>query len=611
MDKILSIADSLYVGFTKRELEAGMLVYTAKFVHQYQAFLIKEGLEEQIKPFIGKKSFNKDDLCFFCALPFANQRIFEAYKKFLPREIVQILDVLVWEDSLIDDDIQERFGLEIEGKQSRSYYSNNEAYQGVKAIYRFFKVLPIGDHNGWSYGVLGFGLLLPLPLRRALIDYYPKPKLASFIPLAEAPKTKHQFTNGEQTILTEFPRIFAYYRQGQIRVTNKNRPQLNTFPKMQRQLNLAEFFPDSKEKVLKNLRTALVSGLFVQLNKALLSDNLPLQIKRSLFQNIFLGKYYASGVTVLHYLKGMNNIESHLFTKVEDLVFVLLNEMPTAEWISTENLFKYLEYNIIRISPLRGYYAQDHLYYQFEDPDRDEMEQRYLGDKYRIIGTLYEKGVNDAYVRGIFFLLAAFGLCDLAYDTPDVSKLGKTAYSPYDGLQAIRLTHFGAYIAGKNDNYSPPEFKLGFNLKLSDHSLTILVDEVSKTADTVLAPFTQKVSERRYQTNASFFLQKCKSKKDLEHKINLFKDSVKTTLPENWNAFFNQLRQKVDPLEKVTNVQVFRIPPDNQELLQKIARDETLKPHILKAEDYHILVDKKDVPVLKKRLKELGYLLTK
>jgi hypothetical protein len=198
---------------------------------------------------------------------------------------------------------------------------------------------------------------------------------------------------------------------------------------------------------------------------------------------------------------------------------------------------------------------------------------------------------------------------DVAYDTPDVSEMGKTTQSPYDGLQYIRLNKLGAFVLAKTAEYEEPSVISKSSITLSTDSLTIVVDEADTTAPVILEPYTHRVSPNRFRTDFGFFLKNTKTKQELEDKITLFKQSVKVDIPDNWEVFFKELRQKIDPLTPVKDVFVFQIPTDNPELLRLIAKDVTLRKYCLKAEGYHIIVPKKNMSRFRKRLGEFGYLL--
>jgi hypothetical protein len=207
-------------------------------------------------------------------------------------------------------------------------------------------------------------------------------------------------------------------------------------------------------------------------------------------------------------------------------------------------------------------------------------------------------------------MLAALGLFDIAFEPMPEDEIGEGKYfSPYDGITHVRMTNLGKYALGLERRYKPSFLVKKSVMSLSPESLNILTEEGDKTAEIVLSPFAQQVSLNRYRVDAMIFLGDCKSKKDLENKITLFKQSVSDKIPPNWAAFFKDLRCKVDPLTDVMDFFIFQLPKDNPALIKLIAKDEKLKKMCRKAEGFMILVEQKKLNAFKKRLKEFGYLI--
>jgi len=169
----------------------------------------------------------------------------------------------------------------------------------------------------------------------------------------------------------------------------------------------------------------------------------------------------------------------------------------------------------------------------------------------------------------------------------------------------------GAYVSGQRTHYEAPEEISHSKIELSSDSLTIISDKNDPTAAVVLEPYTEKVTPNRFKTDFSIFLNGISNQKELTDKVKLFKQSVTEDLPPNWVTFFEQLHQKIDPLKKIPSMIVYQIPPDNPELIKLIARDAILKDLCNKAEGYHILVTKKNLPAFKARLREFGYLMSR
>lgn len=596
--KILLITSLLSQVFSKRELDAGMKKYILNFIKTSEELLNREGITKEF-PHINVQSYNKSELSLLSAIPFSTPALFQAYRKYLPANVVKILDCIVWEKTISIEDAQILFNINIkdESFQKKTYYHRDEVFLAAKPEYRFFKVIPI--YKASFLEMESFYLTLPTDILKILSEYYPKPAFCDFQPLNDAPPAKFYFLTGEKDIFLELPRMLAYNQQDQIKTSGKNRPIFTTISKFQKQVNLAEFFPDSEDKMVRLLRSNMLAGLIVNTKKRPLDQVAPF-IKDILFKSIFLGNSFPSGSSILHYLKGVGNLYNHDFFHVEEDIHLILKKMPVNQWISAENIHKYTKYNYIELTPVHPIAAQQHLYYELKQKDALYNQRIYINSgNYRFF-------ITNPYLNGVFFFLASFGLFDLAYDEVDIEK----SSSPYGGLKGVRLTDLGAFVLEKQATYTPPVVHEGITFKLSEESLSILINKPSTTADILMKPFTQKVGQMRYKTDFSIFLDGCQSLGMLENKIALFEQAVNMDLPANWKIFFKELRQKIDPLKPLTNIVVFKIPEDNPALITNIAKDELLKPLIIKAEQYHIIVQKQNLELIKNRLMALGYLVT-
>jgi hypothetical protein len=125
-----------------------------------------------------------------------------------------------------------------------------------------------------------------------------------------------------------------------------------------------------------------------------------------------------------------------------------------------------------------------------------------------------------------------------------------------------------------------------------------------------LEKIANKSGEHRYKVDSTSFLKDCKNKVDIQKKIDQFQKLIEEHPPLVWTNFFSSLLEKYDPLQEVTNYHVFKIKPQNRELASLIARDEILKKIIIKAEDFHFLVNETNKSTLKTRLASFGYLMT-
>ncbi len=594
-------AKALDEGYNKTNLQSAFYTITTTFISKELDLCTKEGFAlHELK--LPSSSIKKGELAAFVSIPFASQTLFQRFKTYLKPDVITVLDELVWMDSLSATSIEKNLEIEVYDTKINSYgrgYSSSSF--ALKPEFEIFKDIN-ASYSSFSREPL-FVLQLPLDFRKLLVEYYDKPQGAEFEAIETIDATDFIF-HGEQDILLELPRVLIYKDQDQIKVTAKDRPQASTLNKMQKKLSLKEFYPENTAKELKNLRTGLLASLIVKMDSSTtrpdVAQNLRLLAKK------YYRSHFNSSQGILTYLKGSASIDRYNSFNNEPTLYHVLQHMPINEWISIENIEKYIQYNLIDVKPISEYTAYNKLYYVVE-----EGEGRFAyRDKRYISKNLYYDSVIQPLIKGTCFLFAAYGLLDIAYDTPDVSEIGITAKSPYDGLKYVRLNPLGAFAMDQQPDYEVPTTITQSSIRLSEDSLTIVIDETDTTAPIILEPYTQRVSPNRFKTDYSHFLKDVKTLSDVNQKINLFKQSVKVKMPKNWELFFEELRQKIDPLEKVTTMKIFRIPSENKELLQIIAKDAILKNLCLKAEGFHVLVTVLNYPKFKKRLQEFGYLMS-
>lgn len=610
--ELFKIADILDKSYTKAQLDSSFKTPVRIFITQNESFLRSEGIPNRILLLAREKRFDKRTLANMCAVPFRNKVIFNKFRQTLVDDVRKILDELVWLKSIHESAIQDKFGIQITTEQKKNRYGGN--IYSVRRLKPEFNIFQSINHAPY-YGTANFSLFITPELRKLLIRYYDKPEEAYLEPLETAAieKTTYQYTSGEKDIHLELSRIAAYVAQGQVKVTAKGRPSAGTIGKMQRKLNLQEFFSDKdlekSDKSLKNLRTKLLAGMMVTMTTKQTLTDIAAMLREEVFQKNFL-KRFDSPSAIMAHLKGINYLDSHDFRSIEVEAFSLLQRLPVDKWISLSNLNNYITYNIIDLAPVNESTAANKLYYEYaEDPDGETYLMRYERKHY-VESSSYAQAILQPFLKGLFFFYAAFGLVKLAYDKPDVSTLGKTAYSPYDGLKYVQLTPLGFYVVGQTNTYIQPKGSTGSEILLSKDSLTILIDEEDQIAPTLLEPYAERISATRYRTDFRFFLKECRSKKELDGKIKLFQQFISNDLPSNWEKFFAELRQKIDPFVAISEMKIFKIPEDNPNLIQLIARDGQLKKLVVKAEGYHILIPKGNFSRFKKRLQEFGYFLT-
>ncbi len=598
------VADAFEKGYTMADLKESFFVLTRAFVQKNMTLLVREEVPEKIILLGTFSSWTKRELALFVTLPYLNKQLFTAFKFSLPNDVKKLLNELVFEEKMTQVEIEQKLDIKVYDT-TKSRYSGYEQIS-IKDEFKYFRYVNI--HRYSTLRKPEYTFYLEPSVRRILAIYYDKPSNSAITPVKELADTAYVYDRGQVDIMLELPRLMAYAQQDNIKVSAKGKPAASTLSKMQRKLNLAEFYPNEKVKLLGLMRTNLLASLITT------TGNGQNTSEPSTFLKTLIQSYYANKYPTVHglltYLKGTGHIDEYYLVQVEPHFVHLLGELPENDWVSVDNISKFLKFSFKDIRPIKEYIARNKLYYEYDAVVKYER-YAYNESKHFIDNARYDRAITIPTLKGTLFLFAAFGLLDLAYDEVDAEVMGQTCDSPFDGLKYIRLNSLGAYVAGKQTRYDPPQEISHSTIELSKDSLTIISDKDDPTASIVLEPYTEKVTPNRFKTDFSIFLKGIANKKELANKIKLFKYAITEDLPPNWITFFEQLHQKIDPLAEVPAMHVFQIPDNNPDLIKLIARDTKLKSLCFKAEGYHIIVPKKKLTAFKARLREFGYLMSR
>jgi hypothetical protein len=602
--QIQRIAEALNSGYTKDILSRFFFPPAKKFTVSHLKLLKSEGADQVLLDMLlSGKTIPKFLLAQACALPFGSRKTYETFLGTLPEEVQVVWRELIWTETLNHTQIEKKFGIKVYDIVERSYPHSSYVSRDMILKKQFEIFQENGGHFYRSFFSRQITLSLPQAIRIALVDLHDKPPESLLTPVKEPAPTRHLYLNGERDILLELPRILTFKGQGQISYTAKNRPMQNTLPKIQRNLNLKEFFPETADKRLKTLRTSLLAGMAAYTLSKNETQDTP-DLIRSLFQNSYV-KSAKTAPLAIPDLKGMGYLEYYDLLSPEGVVLDLLRRLPEGEWIDFENIRNHVRYNLIDIRPIQVYVAENRLHYVYE------LEtERYTETRHFITKDLYYDAVETPFLRGSFFLFAAFGLCDLAYDDPDLDDIGRSCFSSWDGLRYVRRTLLGDYVCGISSEYDASAIASQTRITLSSDTLLISTEESDVAAAALLEPYAEQLGVNRFRTDNQLFLKNIRSKKELEGKIEVFKQVTGGQLPPNWEAFFQDLLHKINPFESPGDVFVFKIPPDNKHLIKIIAQDPVIKSLTAKAEGYLIIIPKNNFAPFKLRLQEFGYLLT-
>ncbi len=420
------------------------------------------------------------------------------------------------------------------------------------------------------------------------------------------------FFSDEGRIFTRIEVIGAYIRQGNLKYSKTGNKLLKTpLRQMVETCGIQEFYPDV-DRDLDFLRSRLAAEFLASGSKTDLDIETPEDLKAA-FDGFFQGKAFKSFILadLLPHLKGRGYIWHSLQTILTDeekavrrSLKSILQALPESRWTPVDALLKHCNCRDVDLDVIDRSDAGQYVYIQ--PPQNHGHEQ-----KIYVTRSFYRPVVIEPLLKGSLFFFAAFGLVDIAYDPPRNDRLqqsGKDYLSIYDGLRYVRLTPLGAFVAGKSDAYAMEKTLETAQVSLDENRLLIHLHGRDPIKEMALSQIAERVAEHCYKASFHSFLKDCNTESDIRQRKALFTRHIEAKPAGIWKDFLDDVEGKVDPLIPVKGMAVFRLK-ENQELISLAARDPELKKYILKAEDYHILIPRKDLNKVRKRLEAFGYLI--
>lgn len=582
----------LQEAYTKDNLDKGLFFLARKFfvAHPFESWE-KVNAQNNIVLLNSKKTFTKTEMMQTSFAVFQNDTILKVFLQSLPPSVYKLIEKLLFRSEMSDDEARRFLNEDI---VSSAYKAE------LKREFYFFSVKMHNQYITYATVKTHFVLSLHQVLKNLLVNYFPKPHYYNIIPINEISKTDFVFT-AETLIQQELPRLLSYQMQQNIKYNSSGRPADATLTKLQRVCTITEY--NAADAEISKMRSMLLAGMLYQHSFKTISAS-----NADIVKDIFTNHYFKlnSPVFVLQHLKGWQHVGgSDLYKDIEKHLQDVFRLLPQNKWVGTENLLEYVSTRAIDVKPVtlsaaRNYLTYQGMYYRgsIRIPEKKDVDY-----------TTYDTMVKKAFITGSVFLYGAFGLIEIAYNNINTDALGETYFSGYDGLQYFKLTPLGAYVLGITNEYESSDTGKTNNLQFDESSLIILAEGDLEVINVTLANYAERLAANRFRLTNSYFLKDCKSYKDIQNKIALFKNTVGQNLPANWENYFSQLLNNAKVIKEKPQFTTYKLPADAKELHRLIAQDNVLKQLVLKAENYHILVANTDASKFKNRMKELGYVI--
>lgn len=559
------------------------------------------------------KSITKTNLAGLVAYLYSDETIFKLFLSWLPTDLQKSIEAIISRGTISPEELKVEFDFDIISPLGNSYHYDTKSE--IKEIGKMFFAL---SSSAKSYAYYGYGqkasgskyycknshaLYYPTEMLRILRSYYPAPVIT---PIPTPPANTPTF-QGEENLASLFAYALTYLDQGKMELTKTGIISVAQINKMFKFLRTPEIFPAHPDKSWAVLRTTIwAEWLALYALEGYFSKTLDKQVMLLSFKDLNkrLWKDYVAGIydtmPLMDHLKGSRiNTHARYMGQLSDF----MKKLPADEWFDAKTLWDNAVYNQNFAIPVDMSYL-------------NQLKAETEGYSHIVVSTQNSKMLLELPLfYANMFVMAAMGWVELAFHTKPPkntwaveSGLLKEYVSYFEILSAIRITPLGAYVMGKNNDYEA-QAVAEENVVLDENSLYISYNGENPSLRSVIEQTARIIGKNLYKVDYESVLGDCANHKQVQSKINVFQKLLSANPPKIWKDFFSQLNQKSYEMKSENNQYLIFSLPQNQELINTIAREPNLKKYILKAEGYMILIRRKDIAIVKKQLKSYGFLI--
>ncbi len=506
----------------------------------------------------------------------------------LPKDIQDIFVNIAWNGKHCIDH-KERDKFLRQGQKFSSVVDLREEYS-------FFKYAEDLKKNEYLY--------LDNDIVRWYRRFLPKHKDCAIHPIGSI--NGAMISNNEESIVENLRYYLKFFADGKLGLSSSGKLLKSSKLGMKKFCNIDEYYHDLND--LDFLKTETLGLFFYLLKDEYLTRD---YLKGNNLKNIITdlldgtnikddGSAYAR--LYLNYLKGYsssgkNNMElSRAFHTIKNI----LTNIPSKKSIGVNNIINYIIYNDKFIEILEFERVMGNVYINEANYERTKLTNY---DNYRSY-------IIEPFIKSVLFLLSTLGVLEIQYIIPCGKKslyLRHGYLSKYDGIQAIKLTKLGEYIFDKTSHYEFHIEEEGSVFLEEDRLLVGIIGEAPVRA-LFLEEIGIKISPNKYKITPESFLRKINNKKLLEEKIEEFRSKISKTPGGIWEDLFLELLSRMSSITVLNNYSTLKLKEDKN-LISFITKDEKVSKMILKAENYHIIIENNKLKEFEEILNENGYFL--
>jgi len=602
----------------KRFLSADLMDVLLKF---YSAQEIRDICFQWIYPFLQKSPPNrkqkKNELVHTLHEVLTDPMLAREFLAFLPENLSKALTLLAWEGDCEIGVIEEQLGYSISRKTKRAHpWRQRETLTEVHRLPEFLFIALEKENYSYSYSQQQeqVNVKLPSAIRQMVFNALPEKPEGYEIDFLDSPDigSAHRFCCRSHMV-EDIQRISAFIEKGHLVLTKRGIPTKASLRQVSGFCGDREFFPNTDVRNhprLELLRSYLLTQLLKRMPSGLRVDLASNRVRPSSLRKILDWVEDHPEWVFEHLLGHLSSrydvpfIENDHWLEFQEFIRNLRGD----GWVTMENLRRYHRYRGLDFRFTRGHYITARL----------SSESVYSWNRYgQSKVDLREDTSSDLFeiplIQGFCFLLAAIGFAEIAYRAPSkhprCPSHNSDFLTPFDGLNAVRLTPEGSYALGFDETIElkKPEDPRT-RIVLNPNCLNAICHEVDPVTELSLLDFMEKISPGHYRMTRTSFLGDSKNKSDAQKRLAGFHLSISEELPALWKTFLEETVRTCVALKPIKGFRLFELDND-PEFRNRFISDPFLRTHCLKAEGFKLLIENSKVAAVQKHLKKLGYIL--
>jgi hypothetical protein len=207
---------------------------------------------------------------------------------------------------------------------------------------------------------------------------------------------------------------------------------------------------------------------------------------------------------------------------------------------------------------------------------------------------------HELLVKPVFkaycLLFGALGLLDISLKSPPLRRQyheKALPISPYDCLEAVRITELGRWCLGLTDK-RPPRPERNYQAIADRELCLVTVQGNSLEREVYLDRIGVKLGENRWRISPASFIAGCEDKSQITDRISRFKLLIDPDPAPHWEALFHKVLSRAGLFDgRRVDVAVYSLP-EERELAEELLLDPALKPIALRAEGKLLVIPAKN-----------------